>query len=301
MTLRQNTSNKGWMKQKRSSFSIPLKQAGIAVFLIGILGLTSCLPEQKVGRSFVNASSSMSLMVNPPSLVFMYNHKGETIEGFDSLSEAGQDSALWENSRYIRRLSDSLILENYVNNFLTELRSLGFKVILGPSGDSAFQSGAQSYVLDIAQLQIDEYLYPLEDEQTIMDTTYLKKIDLNALDFSGWFELHKFRKGPVNKTLLYATSTIYDSFDGQYFTDLFSSAVRYSYRLDTIALGDIYDMAKYLGKKHAGYLLDFFMNQYILQNMPDGIEPIDYFHYNRSKNSIVPARDEQFEILPNRD
>ncbi|NCA75080.1 MAG: hypothetical protein EOM90_01985 [Alphaproteobacteria bacterium] len=299
--MRQNASNKLSLRRKRRSFSIPFKKAGIAIFLIGILGFSSCLPEQKVGRNFVNASSSMSLMVNPPSLVFMYNHKGETIKGFDSLSEAGQDSALWENSRYIRRLSDSLILENYINNFLTELRALGFKVILGPISDSAFQSGSQSYILDIAQLQIDEYLYPLEDEETIMDTIYVKKIDLNALDFSGWFELHKFRKGPVNKTLLYATSTIYDSFDGQYYTDLFSSAVRYSYRLDTISLGDIYDMAKYLGKKHAGYLFDFFMNQYILQNMPNGMEPIDYFHYNRSKNSIVPAREEQFEVLPNRD
>lgn len=299
--MRKNASNKLSLRRIRRSFSISFKKAGIAVFLIGILGLSSCLPEQKVGRNFVNASSSMSLMVNPPSLVFMYNHKGETIEGFDSLSETGQDSALWENSRYIRRLSDSLILENYMNNFLTELRALGFKVILGPIGDSAFQSGAQSYILDIAQLQIDEYLYPLEDEETIMDTIYVKKIDLNALDFSGWFELHKFRKEPVNKTLLYATSTIYDSFDGQYYTDLFSSAVRYSYRLDTISLGDIYDMTKYLGKKHAGYLFDFFMNQYILQNMPNGMEPIDYFHYNRSKNSIVPAREEQFEILPNRD
>ncbi len=301
MTIRPYAMIKTRLRRIRLHGRIRFVQMELAAILICLMVLPSCLPEQKVGRNFVRSAATLNLMVNPPALVFKYNHKGEMIAGFDSLSEAGQDSALWENSIYIRRLSDSLLLESYVNAFISELRALGFNVLLGPNPDSAFQAGAQSYIVDVAQLQVDEYIYPLEDEQTILDTVYVKKVNLNAIDFSGWFELYKSRKQPVNKTLLYSSATIYDSFEGQYFTDLFSSAVRYSYRLDTIAIGDIYDMSRYLGSKHAGYLFDYFMNQYILQNMPDGLEPIDYFHFNRQKNSIMPARDEQFEVLPNHD
>ena len=96
-------------------------QMELAAILICLMVLPSCLPEQKVGRNFVRSAATLNLMVNPPALVFKYNHKGEMIAGFDSLSEAGQDSALWENSIYIRRLSDSLLLESYVNAFISEL------------------------------------------------------------------------------------------------------------------------------------------------------------------------------------
>lgn len=266
-------------------------------FVVALSGLTSCLPEQKIARTFINARNVFSLEVTPPALIFKYNHKGEEIGGFDTLTDQQKDSALWDHSHFMRRLSDSLMLELYVNNFIGELRDLGFNVYIGPTDDTAFTNSSQSYTLDIAQLQLDEYLYPYEDEETISDTTYIKRINLNAIDFSTWFELRKAGSKNRNKRVLYSTSTIYDSFDGRYFTDMFTSSVRYTYSIDTISVQDIYNGMSYLGQKHAGYLYDFFMNQYISQNMPQGLIPIDYFHYNRKRNIVTPAGDEVFELL----
>jgi len=268
----------------------------IPVFL-GLLSLNSCLPEQKVANAFIQSRQVINLLVNPPEMVYKYNHKGEVVEGFDSLKPVQQDSALWATSRYIQFLSDSIILENYMNNFIEELRILGFNVYLASVADSFDASKPQSYVLDMSQVQIDEYLYPLEDEADFFDSVYFKRVNLNAVDFSCWFDLRKANVENTRTTVLYATSTAYDSFEGRFFNDPFSGQIRYRYSIDSLAQKDVYAMATYLGKKHAGYLYDFFLNQYIAKNLPEGLEMIDYFHFNRKRQTIVSAYEERFEIL----
>jgi hypothetical protein len=56
-------------------------------------------------------------------------------------------------------------------------------------------------------------------------------------------------------------------------------------------------MAIYLGKKHAGYLYDYFMNQYIAKHLPEGMKMMDYYHYNRNRKSFSPAYDDRFDFL----
>jgi hypothetical protein len=239
----------------------------------------------------------ISLLVNPPAIVFKFNHKGEKIEGFDSLSQQQQDSALWNHSRYMQFINDSILLENYMNNFIDELRILGFNVYLNTAIDSFMTGNPQSYILDVAQMQLDEYLYPLEDEDAFLDTIYYKKFNLNAVDYGCWFDLRKAGVANARKTTLYSSNTAYDTFDGRFFNDPFSGTVRYKYTIDTLQIKDVYEMAPYLGKKHAGYLYDFFMNQYVAKHMPQGMEMQDYYHYNRGRKSISPAYEERFEVL----
>ena len=255
------------------------------------------MPERKVAITFVEAAHGLNLLVIPPDYIFKYSHKGESIEGFESIPQNQQDSALMVNSRYLQFLSDSLLLENYMNNFIGELRNNGFNVYLSSAVDSFMTGKPQSYVLDVAQMQLDEYFYPLEDEEAYMDTIYYKKINLNAIDFGCWFDLSKANTENAKKTVLYSTSTAYDSFDGRFFNDPFTGAVRYKYKIDSLALDDVYAMASYLGKRHASYLYDFFMNQYIAKHMPDGMKSEDYYHYNPTNKHLSPADDNRFEIL----
>jgi hypothetical protein len=267
------------------------------IILAGITGLQSCLPERKVASTFIGSPHMINLLVNPPMQVFKFNHKGEAIAGFDSLSQDQQDSALWDNSKYIQFISDSILLENYMNNFIDELRLLGFNVYLNSAIDSFMTGKPQSYVLDVTQVQLDEYNYPLEDEDAFLDTIYYKKFNLNAVDYSCWFNLGKAGVENTRKVLLYASNTAYDTFDGRFFNDPFSGTVRYKYTIDSLETKDVYEMATYLGKKHAGYLYDFFLNQYIAKHLPEGIEMEDYYHYNRNRKSLTPAYEDRFEIL----
>lgn len=275
-------------------FSMNLKFL-ITFFSFSFL-LSSCLPERKIANTLIQSPPAINLLVFAPDIVYKYNHKGEEISGFDSLSEAQQDSALWEGSRYIQYLNDSSLLEDYVNSFISELRLLGFNVYLDNSIDSFLTGKPQSYVWNIAQIQLDEYFYPLEDEEPLQDTVYYKRFDLNAVDFSCWFELSKVNAEKVHKTTLYSSITAYDTFDGEFSIDPWGMEVRYKYHIDTLKTQDIVDMASFIGKKHASYLYDYFLNQFIAARLPKGESMYYYYHYNRFRKSVAPTEDEGFEI-----
>jgi hypothetical protein len=273
-------------------------KSGFLIFLLSVaMLLGSCLPEQKIANTFIRSREMISLMVTPPEMVYKFNHKGESIEGFDSLTSAQKDSALWYSSTYMKHLSDSIILEKFMNNFLEELRLLGFKVYLNSSADSFPANGPQSYLLNISQVQFDEYTYPLEDEGEFFDSIYVRKIDLGAVDFSCWFDLKKAGSETARTTVLYGTHTAYDAFEGHFFADPFSGKIRYKYAIDELEVNDLYDLSEMLGKKYAGYLYDFYLNQYIARNLPKGEEMVDYFHYSRKRNMIMSAYEERFQVL----
>jgi len=255
------------------------------------------MPGRQVAGNFTVKGPKIALLVNPPAMVFKFNHRGEDIPGFDSLPQEQQDSALWIHSRFMQFVSDSLVLENYLNRFIDELRLLGLTVYVGKVEDSLLKSNPQTYVLEVAQLQLDEYMYTLEDEDSYLDSVYLKRIRLNAVDFSAWFDLWKVSSGTARKTTLYATNTAYDDFDGRFFHDPFSGAMRYKYAIDTLDTSDLYEMALYLGRRHAGYLYDFFLNQYVAQHLPEGEEPEDYYHFDRVNGRLVSAGDDRLEVL----
>ena len=257
----------------------------------------SCSMEQKLAQGFIKNPPDIALQVFTPDLLYKFNHKGEEIEGFDTLNDARQDSALYANSRFIQFINDSIYLENYINNFLDELRALGFTVYLDHSVDAFLSGHPQSYIVNLSQVQLDEYNYPLEDSQPFEDTVYNARFDLNSVDASSWFELSKVNSPNPKKTVLYSTFSVSDGFDGNFVINTFTMDVKYRYKIDTLKLNDIYELSVYAGKKDASYLFDFFMNQYIAYHLPQGIEPVYYFHYNRFRKSVAATQDDRFEIL----
>lgn len=270
---------------------------GLISGLLFLLLLTSCTIENKLASGFLKKLPEIDIQLFTPDMVYKYNRKGEDIPGFDKLSNVAQDSALYAHSRYIQFLSDSLFLDNYINNFIDELRKLGFQVYVDASIDSVLLQKPQAYVLNVAQIQLDEYMLPFEDSESIDDSVYYKKVGLNAMDLSCWFELSKLNAVKPFKTVLYSSFSGSDGFNGRFFVDPFTYEVRYKYKIDSLKINDVYELASYAGKKNASYLFDFFLNQYIAYHMPQGEDPMDYFHYNRFRRYITSAGDEKFEVL----
>jgi len=88
-----------------------------------------------------------------------------------------------------------------------------------------------------------------------------------------------------------------DALEGGFLLDPFNQNVKYTYNIDSLTIKDLYEISGYLGKIHASYLYDFFMNQYVIFHLPPGFPPPGYYHYNRVRNSFVVVEDERFEIL----
>ena len=276
----------------------PIKHISLLYFiLLSAFITTSCSVEQKLAQNFIKTPPGITVQVFTPDLVYKFNHKGEEIEGFDTLNELQQDSALILGSKYMQYVDDSIFLTNYVNNFINELRALGFIVYLDHSVDSFLNGNPQSYVVNISQMQLDEYKFPVEDSEPFYDTVYYRTFLLEAVDISTWFELSKINAPQPKKTVLYSTFTVSDGFDGNFIINALTFDIKYRYKIDSLKVNDVYDLSVYAGKMDASYLFDFFMNQYIAYHMPQGMEPAYYFHYNRFRKSLTPTQDDRFEIL----
>jgi hypothetical protein len=276
------------LKPKRKYFAKLLPAFLLLAFL------SSCTVEKKLGKEFLAQAPEINIELIAPDILFKYNHKGEKIRGFDSLTGPQQDSALYANSLFIRNIDDSIFLDRYVNSFIDELRAIGFKVFVDGM-DSLFRITPQSYVVNMAQVQLDEYISPFEDSEPIGDSVFYKTYDLNAVDASSWFEVNKYNAVKPVKTLLYSSFTASDGFTGSFIVDGLN--IRYRYRIDSLKLPDIYDLASFSGRRHAIYLFDYFMNQYIAYNMPEDYDILGYLHYTPSRRSFSFTDEEKFEVL----
>ncbi len=255
------------------------------------------MPERKLAREFIASPQKINIQVFAPEAILKYNHKGEKIKGFNIMTDAQQDSALYASSQFIGLVDDSAYLERYVNLFIDELRKLGFEVYLENSVDTFLYSQPQAYVISMAQVQLDEYTLPVEDSLPVGDSMFYKRFDLNAVDASTWFEVSKLNVTKPKKTILFSTLTASDAFNGNFFIDPNSMDVRYKYSVDSLTVNDLYDLAAYSGRQQADYLFDYFMNSYIGFHMPEGILPNGYYRYNRSNGSLSTTEEERFEVL----
>lgn len=263
-----------------------------------LLLFSSCGIEKKIADGFVKNFPEINLQVFTPEYVYKYNHKGEQIPDLNAMSEKEQDSALMASSLFIQYIDDSIFLDRYVNNFIDELRALKFNVYIDSELDSLLTGRPQSYVVNLAQVQLDEYTYPYEDDEPVDDTVYRMRFSLNAVDGESWFELSKLNSPKPVKTVLYSSFTANDSFSGNLFINPFSNdVVQYKYKIDSLKVKDVYDMASYMGKKNASYLFDYFLNQYVAYHMPEGVEIRNYYHYNRFRRTLEKTEDDRFEVL----
>ena len=149
----------------------------------------------------------------------------------------------------------------------------------------------------MSQVQLDEYFDPFEDSEQVGDTLFYKTFELNAVDASSWFELNKYNSVKPVKTVLFSSFTASDGFTGNFVMNNFTMNLRYRYKIDSLRMKDIYDLASYSGRRNAEYLFDYFMNQYISFNMPEGMEILGYLHYSPPLKTFNFNDEERFEVL----
>jgi hypothetical protein len=265
--------------------------------LLLLLIFPSCTMEKKLGKEFLAQAPQISIELLTTGNIYKFNHKGEKIPGFDSLSGPQQDSALYADSRFIQFVDDSTFLDKYINSFIDELRGIGFRVFLDGNVDTILQREPQAYVVNMSQVQLDEYFDPFEDSEQVGDTIFYKTFELNAVDASSWFELKKYNSVKPVKTVLFSSFTASDGFTGNFIMSNFTMNLKYRYKIDSLRMNDIYDLASYSGRRNANYLFDYFMNQYISFHMPEGMEILGYLHYSPSGKTFNFDDEERFEVL----
>lgn len=245
--------------------------------LILVVFLASCSAEMKIARTFVKEPPDINILLTPPDYLYKYTLKPDSV-------------ALLTNE-----VDDSVFLTEYVNSFMDELRNLNFSVYLKGTAEEYLKEKDQVYEVNMAQIQLDEYFYPVVDSADFWDTLYISEIPLNAVDYSSWFEMKKM--GREKGIVLFASYRLEDGFEGGFFNEPWTGSVRYRYKIDSLTSLEVQQAGAALGKMYARYLYDFFLNQYIRFNMPGLAEPYYYYHYNRLRDIFIPVEENRFQVV----
>jgi hypothetical protein len=264
----------------------------MAVFVL----FSACSPERKLATSYAKSKHDIALLIFPTDMVYKDNLNKE---GISNTNPSAIDSLLFVNSKFLKRVSDSIFLETYINSLSDELKLYGYKIYFDADSDDFLTNNSSGYIIDIAQLQLEEYLKPVYDEAAYHDSMIYQDFWLNALNLNSWYEISGMNDSQKTKKMLYASETAADYFNGKFKFNLLTEEVTYQYTIDTIALNDVYELAAFAGKKYASYIFDYIMNLEIRKQLPASSQPYKYMHFDRESGRIEPAYDYRFTPLYN--
>lgn len=270
-----------------------------SLFIIALIMLMiSCSMEYKLAREYVKTWQDRSILVIPPDYLFKTSLKEWQVDSLEDITDWETDSILFENSLYLKHIDDSVVLDYYTSNFITEMKEYGFKVY-GKDSLMAFLNGQQNaFIVNMAQLEIEEYLMPIKEEEEFGEYVYYEVIDLNAVNLNSWFEISRVNDDE-RVELFFSSFYATDDLEGYFTFNYFTGSVGFRYSIDTLRLDEIYQLSAMAGYIYAGYTFDYLMNLHVRKRMEqEGRPPTEvYFHYNRRNGYITPAK-EDTRFLP---
>ncbi|MBN3035100.1 MAG: hypothetical protein JW861_05905 [Bacteroidales bacterium] len=263
----------------------------------GMILLVSCSPEWKLAREYFATKPSTSVMILPAEFVFKTSHKEDIPEDTSGWQNWQADTALMNRSTFIQYLSDSIILESYINSMINEFSGLGFHVYLEDHADEFLFTGGRAYILNIAQIEVEEYYWDYYDSEELGGMVYSKTLTQEAVGIHFWLEFTQLNPRKEGRRLFYDLLELQDEVDGYFTESLFTGEVTYKYFISELEPSDIHSAFGVLGRIHAGYVMDFIMNQYIGEHLPPGRVQRYYLHFNRAEEKFEPASRDRFEVL----
>ncbi len=277
---------------------ISKKHTYLILLLLVIQILNSCSYDRKLARQFVESNPDISILVIPTNEIFKVNMKRDEL-GDDTVDmDAWQiDSLLMAKSLFLKDISDSIFLEAYYNSFFDELDKLHIKTYTEDYIDSFLFIKSPAFLLNIAQIEVDEYIKEYSDSEDYNDFVYTKTLPLNAVSISTWFEISRLNNNKGSRRVFFSEDEVSDNVYGYFSENLFTGQVSYKYFLREMELDDIYRKCEDLGEKYAGYIFDYVMNSYISRNFPADRKRKYYMHYKRNINSFEPAYDNRFILM----
>jgi len=261
------------------------------VFLIA-----GCSVERNLARQYIKNHTGSGIMIIPQYELYKDNR---TISYDPNIQYTSNelDSIAWAQSCYIQHISDSIFLTAFTNSLINELSNQGFDLYTDGSSDIFFSLPDPKWMVQIAQLQIDEdhlieyhHLYSVEDGEP-----YNEPFRYNQVSLSTWFEVS--RANTSNKQVLYLEGYVQDDLHTNVDFDLMEGTIGLLGERDSLEIENIYVFAEQFGEKHGELLFDYFMNDYIRENLPPGIINRQYFHYNRKTKSLKRGLNERFDVV----
>ncbi len=267
------------------------------IFMLGILFFSSCSLEKKLAKKFVNQADKMAAVVLMPDLTFVVNNKTEqTIPAF-FFEDAKENSDLLAETIVLSDLSDEIVLGTFSNSYMTELSNYGIKVYAESDMAEFMKHDSNSFMLNIAQVELMEFTTVEEDAISVGEEVYSKDIWLNGLNMAVWLELNAIDMHNAKPVMLFAENDLFDYYKGYFTQKFFTGAIEYQLTIDTITANDAVDFVHYLGRLYAAYTFDYILNNYLFNNLPESEYKGIYYRYDPYRKMFLHTEEDRFMIL----
>lgn len=276
---------------------MPFKKAisGILLAVSLTLLLSACSIERQIGRKYIARADSTSFLVLFPAEVFVVNKKNEYSDGSFLFSEAQKDTSLFRNSELLPFLNDESIIKPFKESFVQELSNYGFRVYDTTQMDQFMAIQYHSRVLNVAQIELQEYFTSYEDAVTVDDQVYTKVIYLNGINIGSWFEI-----SPINEVekakipVLFATHDLTDRWNGYFVQRFLTGEIEYRLEIDSLQPDDVRNFAAYLGRLYAAYTFDYMLNREIKSKTPIQDQTDAFYRYDPYQKRLFVTETDKF-------
>ncbi len=268
----------------------------LQLLIISAVFLCSCSPQYKLVKQFYNRNDTVSILVLPPKYINKSNLIIKSLyTDFNNLPIALQDT-IWErNTVIINNVVDSVIIEQYYSNFISNLQLSGMIVYDYKNIDEFFKLPHKSLIIQIAQFQLEEDRQNIDfNEELDVNYEVFKNIDINIVSLNVWFELYDAQNDTLLPTVLYAEKKISDEIDGRFFSitqENKTDSIVFKYKRKDIKFNDTYMLAREAGTFNAQEITDYFFNQYVNSVFPTS--KLYYGYKLKEKTLYYPEQNQQ--------
>jgi hypothetical protein len=276
-----------------------VKKFLLSIFVMPIIGLMfSCSPEYPIAKAYIKQNPKGSILLMRPD--FVYKSNTMRFDLSDKMSDEEKDSVAFYRSSFVQYINDSAFLDGYISSFVDRLLAGGFDVYAQEYIDSFMISNPPSYIVNLAQLQLDESRdtsYEATGEADDEGNYLYEGFQINSVHLNSWIELTELNadSGKIKK-VLYASSLARDGVSNR-LNITPNGELRMTYKIDSLGMSDIYDLASKSGRIYGNYLFDFLMNGYIQKSLPPYIPPGHYLHYDFDLRRIKNSGGEGFQEI----
>ncbi|NVN96159.1 MAG: hypothetical protein HXX18_12865 [Bacteroidetes bacterium] len=275
---------------KQSSFN---KIGVLFSVTILIVLLFSCTAERELAREFVNTKKGTPILLLSTDRLILTNEKLKRILNFDSLDVSSQDSLWAAKTLYLDSISDVKLLNKFYEKIKDELQCYGFRVFTRDSISSFNSLEVSKYILNIAQVEMNEDDYIYRDEQLFFNSlVYYQDQTLNVINLNYWFEFSS--SGLNNEKVFYSTFSMKDILESSFLLDDANNNVTYHYKITPITLAGIYQLTDYSAIKNTNYFYNYLMNKYVKENLPSNVVTPKYFSYDRYTGFLFNVENDRF-------
>jgi hypothetical protein len=271
----------------------------LSIFVLSAIGLMmSCSPEYKLAKNYIKQNPKGSILLMRPDFVYKSNMMRFDLS--DKMSDDEKDSVAFYRSSFVQYINDSAFLDEYISSFVDRLLAGGFDVYAQEYIDSFMISGSPAYIVNLAQLQLDESrdtTYEATGESDDEGNFVYQDIQINTVHLNSWIELTELNadSGKVKK-VFYASSLARDGISSR-LNIVPPGELRMTYKIDSLEMNDLYDLAAKSGRTYGNYLYDYFMNEYIHKSIPPWVQPQKYLHYDLDLNRVKNSGGEGFQEI----